>query len=261
MRGPPGLLRPAFSKEVPSFAWPCSLPWKPRGLGSSQLPDLVFAYLDVCMAGTPQLSVALARLPPLARGASACVSRSVISHLQRGWPAGCPCLPRSSYQPCRDVNSAIGAAVGNEVFCDAHTRTTSEGQHPLQAIAELGDPQTALLLLPACLLPQACKVIYSSRVNLPLLHGVALAAFDEAVRARGPCRRAGLAVNFFRGLAASTLTTPLSSRTSLAFNQHDSVVQPAPRCRRHCGPRPFPDNGAAEAANAGGRVRPHLHAL
>ena len=92
------------------------------------------------------------------------------------FPAGLPVNRSGAF-------ALLGAAIGNRTYCEAHTYSKRvEASRPLmEALGELEDPQTSLLLLREC--ASYCKVVYSSRVTPPSLHSAALAAYDEQVRA------------------------------------------------------------------------------
>ena len=76
----------------------------------------------------------------------------------------------------------FGVPVGSSAYCDAFTRSTRLGraQACLDALADLPDAQTALLLLRFC--GGFTKVVHASRVTPPDTHLDALRAYDDAVR-------------------------------------------------------------------------------
>ncbi|CAK9016518.1 unnamed protein product [Durusdinium trenchii] len=79
--------------------------------------------------------------------------------------------------------SFLGAAIGDEAYCNRHTFSTRvEPAKPcLQALADLPDAQTAMLLLRHC--QSHVKLTHAMRVTPPHGHGPALRAFDEQVQA------------------------------------------------------------------------------
>ena len=158
-----------------------------QGSQLDQRPDLVFAYLDdVCLAGTlQQVSAALGRLTAAARQVGLALNPA---KCELTTCSGDGLVDMRSFPPGVKLNrtgafSLLGAPVGNTAFCEAHAQTKRvEASAPLlQALAELGDPQTGLLLLRQC--ASFCKVAYATRVTPPLLHCQAMDAFDGQVRA------------------------------------------------------------------------------
>ena len=75
----------------------------------------------------------------------------------------------------------LGAAIGNDAFVAQHTATrVAKTTALLEAIAELEDPQVALLLLRAS--AGHSRLLHSMRCNPPLAQQAALEHFDSLVR-------------------------------------------------------------------------------
>ena len=154
---------------------------------AEQCPSLLFGYLDdVCLAGDYRaVSAGLGRLVGAARQVGLTINPTKCEVILCGgadsavdlrlFPAGIKVTSSGSF-------SLLGAPIGTAAYCEAHTiRERVETAHPLlQALAELPDPQTALLLLRHC--AGYCKVVYTTRVTPPALLGTALDCFDAAVR-------------------------------------------------------------------------------
>jgi hypothetical protein len=76
----------------------------------------------------------------------------------------------------------LGASVGTEDFCHAHTqRRVQAAQELLDALRALESAQVALHLLRQC--ASFCRLSYSARVVPPSAHTAALQAMDDSVRA------------------------------------------------------------------------------
>ena len=139
--------------------------------------DLCFGYLDdVVLAGNRrQVTQALAVLTAAAArvglvlepSKSEVVITSPTSSADlRGLPAG--------FVRKRGDFTLLGAAVGAASFCNTHTATerVRRAASLMHALAELPDPQTALLLLRHC--SAYSKVAYTMRVTPPAAHAQAL---------------------------------------------------------------------------------------
>ena len=77
----------------------------------------------------------------------------------------------------------LGGAIGGPLFCDQHAaqERVAKAAEVMQAISELADTQTALLLLRRC--ASFCKVVFAAHVTPPALHARAMQDFDNRVRA------------------------------------------------------------------------------
>ena len=120
--------------------------------------DLCFAYLDdVVLAGRPaEVSKALQALCAVAA------------------PAGLVLEPTKS--------EVVLPNAASSAFCNQHcmTHRVDRAQACLDALAEMPDTQTALLLLRHC--ASYTKLAYSMRVTPPAAHVAALQQFDSRVR-------------------------------------------------------------------------------
>ena len=75
----------------------------------------------------------------------------------------------------------LGAPIGDAAHCTAHTdERRRQGLRLMHRLADLDDPQAALLLLRHC--ASYCKLAYSARVVPPSAHQQALQDFDMDVR-------------------------------------------------------------------------------
>lgn len=142
---------------------------------------------DVCIAGPYRdVSAALVRLTAAARqvglqvnpakcelvacgGAAATVDLSL-------FPAGLPFNQTGAF-------TLLGAPIGAAAYCESHTQSerVDKSLPLLEALATLGDAQTALLLLRHC--ASYCRLVYTTRATPTLGLGRALEGFDAAVRA------------------------------------------------------------------------------
>ena len=77
----------------------------------------------------------------------------------------------------------LGAPIGDATFCEGytHTQRVSKTFPLLEALANLGDAQTSLLLLRQC--ASYCRLVYATRATPSIGLAPALIAFDSAVRA------------------------------------------------------------------------------
>ena len=77
----------------------------------------------------------------------------------------------------------LGAPIGDATLCegDTHTQRVSKTFPLLEALANLGDAQTSLLLLRQC--ASYCRLVYATRATPSIGLAPALIAFDSAVRA------------------------------------------------------------------------------
>ena len=77
----------------------------------------------------------------------------------------------------------LGAPIGGLAFCNQYSmeRRVDPAQACLEALSQLPDPQTALLLLRYC--SAYGKLSYAMRVTPPDAHTAALQEFDSRVRA------------------------------------------------------------------------------
>ena len=122
----------------------------------------------------------------------------------------------------------LGAPIGSNDHCAAHTRGRIDKARPLlAALEDLPDPQISLRLLRRCL--SFAKLVYSARTVPPDLHSGALAAYDDVVR------------NTF---AVSTSVVPPDANWALAtrgfwcggLGLRLPQATPAPRMLRHALP-------------------------
>ena len=76
----------------------------------------------------------------------------------------------------------LGAPIGGVAFCEQQTvaQRVDKARPLLDAIAELPEPQTGLLLLRHC--ASFCQVVYATRVTPSTCLGSAMETFDTAVR-------------------------------------------------------------------------------
>ena len=75
----------------------------------------------------------------------------------------------------------LGAAIGSDAFCSAHTHArVGQNSALLDALSEFHDPQIGLRLLRHC--AGFCKLVFSCRTMPPSSHGIQLASYDSAVR-------------------------------------------------------------------------------
>ena len=152
--------------------------------GRSHL-DLCFAYLDdVCLAGDSSVvSAALGRLANAARqvGLLLNVAKCELTSFNGGntsvdpglFPTGLPFNTTGEFV-------LLGAAIGSPSFCHQHTVQRAAGTQPLlNALSQLPDSQTALLLLRHC--ASWSKLVYSSRVTPPPFHVDGLKTYDPSV--------------------------------------------------------------------------------
>ena len=98
-------------------------------------------------------------------------------------PSDAPILPfRNGGQHVRQL-LFLGAAVGDDAYCNRHTfsERVAPAKPSLEALADLPDAQTALLLLRHC--QSHVKVTHAMRVTPPHSHSTSLQAFDEQVLA------------------------------------------------------------------------------
>eukprot|EP00435_Cladocopium_sp_Y103_P062067 s521_g23.t1 len=151
-------------------------------------PPLVVGYLDdVCLAGNyRQVSAGLVRLTAAARQVGLQVNPAKCELVACGgaaaavdlalFPAGMPFNQSGGF-------NLLGAPVGDASFCEGYTQ--AQRVHKtfplLEALANLGDAQTSLLLLRQC--ASYCRLVYATRATPPTGLGPALTAFDAAVRA------------------------------------------------------------------------------
>ena len=75
----------------------------------------------------------------------------------------------------------LGAPIGDATFCEGytHTQRVSKTFPLLEALANLGDAQTSLLLLRQC--ASYCRLVYATRATPSIGLAPALIAFDSAV--------------------------------------------------------------------------------
>ena len=152
--------------------------------GRSQL-DLCFAYLDdVCLAGDyTAVSAALGRLVNAARQVGLHLNVGKCELTTLGGPN--TNLDSSLFPPGLRINHSgefvlLGSALGSPSFCHQHTKQRAMQTEPLlQALGQLPDSQTALMLLRHC--ASWSKLVYSSRVTPPPFHQDALKSYDLAV--------------------------------------------------------------------------------
>ena len=191
------VLRPAFTppgrrcgSELRSWG-PARGPPRPLALrpcAATQQPDLTFAFLDdVYLAGGPTTLDSCRppdwpHLEPAKCVLSGCSIDSVFD--RRLFSDGIVFNGSGAF-------SLLGAPVGNGTFSDAFTTTKRvEAAVPLlQAIAELGDPQTGLLLLRER--ASFCKVVFACRATPPL-NANALDCLDRYGYAWRGCARSCL---------------------------------------------------------------------
>ena len=94
-------------------------------------------------------------------------------------------LDSSLFPPGLRINHSgefvlLGSALGSPSFCHQHTKQRAMQTEPLlQALGQLPDSQTALMLLRHC--ASWSKLVYSSRVTPPPFHQDALKSYDLAV--------------------------------------------------------------------------------
>ncbi|CAE7231929.1 unnamed protein product [Symbiodinium natans] len=148
--------------------------------------DLCFAYLDdVVLAGSPaDVAKALRALCEVA-GQAGLILEPTKSEVVLPGAACSPDLRALPPGLVRRVGEfeLLGAPIGGLSFCNQHcvTHRVDKAQACLNALAELPDSQTALLLLRHC--ASYTKLAYSMRVTLPAAHADALQEFDSRVRA------------------------------------------------------------------------------
>ena len=148
--------------------------------------DLCFAYLDdVVLAGSPaDVAKALRALCEVA-GQAGLILEPTKSEVVLPGAACSPDLRALPPGLVRRVGEfeLLGAPIGGLSFCNQHcvTHRVDKAQACLNALAELPDSQTALLLLRHC--ASYTKLAYSMRVTPPAAHADALQEFDSRVRA------------------------------------------------------------------------------
>ena len=147
--------------------------------------DLCFAYLDdVVLAGRPaEVSKALRALCAVAAPAGL-VLEPTTSEVVLSNAASSPDLRALPSGLVRRVGEfeLLGAPIAGLAFCNQHcmTHRVDRAQACLDALAEMPDTQTALLLLRHC--ASYTKLTYSMRVTPPAAHVAALQQFDSRVR-------------------------------------------------------------------------------
>ena len=98
-----------------------------------------------------------------------------LGHQSRRLPPGIAINPTTCF-------TLLGAPIGGVAFCEQKTvaQHVDTARPLLDAIAELPEPQTGLLLLRHC--ASFCKVVYATRVTPSTCLGSAMETFDTAVR-------------------------------------------------------------------------------
>ena len=159
-----------------------------RGGAPDLQPPLVVSYLDdVCLAGNyRQVSAGLVRLTAAARQVGLQVNPAKCELVTCGgaaaavdlalFPANMPFNQSGGFE-------LLGAPIGDATFCEGytHTQRVSKTFPLLEALANLGDAQTSLLLLRQC--ASYCRLVYATRATPSIGLAPALIAFDSAVRA------------------------------------------------------------------------------
>jgi hypothetical protein len=148
----------------------------------------VVGYLDdVCLAGNyRQVSAGLVRLTAAARQVGLQVNPAKCELVACGgaaaavdlalFPANMPFNQSGGFE-------LLGAPIGDATFCEGytHAQRVSKTFPLLEALANLGDAQTSLLLLRQC--ASYCRLVYATRATPSIGLAPALIAFDSAVRA------------------------------------------------------------------------------
>ena len=149
--------------------------------------DFCFAYLDDCVfAGDHDIvgrAIALLRDAAKEIGLELnwdkckliCTTAHIPDAAPQLFPAECPALTARGFK-------LLGAPIGPESFCNAlSSKRVAKNGALLQAIADLEDPQIALLLLRNC--ASFGKISFSLRTTPTRLHAKALQDFDDSIRA------------------------------------------------------------------------------
>ena len=153
----------------------------------NQSPHLIFAYLDnVCLAGDYRaVAASFARLAAAARQVGLHINLAKSELIPCGGPDSA--IDRGVFPPDIAINpttcfTLLGAPIGGAAFCEQQTvaQRVDKARPLLDAIAELPEPQTGLLLLRHC--ASFCKVVYATRVTPSTCLGSAMETFDTAVR-------------------------------------------------------------------------------
>ena len=155
---------------------------------AGQAPELTFAFLDdACLAGgSRQVAAGLTRLAAAGRQVGLELSPSKCVLTVCAGPDGT--VDRRAFPAGIQVNHTgatclLGAPIGPQAYTEDYTRTkrVEKATLLLQALQELPDPQTALLLLRHC--AAYCRMVFALRVTPPQLLAGAACDFDSAVRA------------------------------------------------------------------------------
>ena len=147
--------------------------------------DLCFAFLDdIVLAGNSVQVAAALRALCAAAAAAGLELEPTKSEVILPNPAASPDLRALPVEFLRRAGQfeLLGAPIGGLAFCNQHSMSqrVDKAEACMDAIAQLPDPQTALLLLRHC--SSYCRMSYATRVTPPASHYAALQEFDSRVR-------------------------------------------------------------------------------